>query len=957
MPQQTPYPAKKRKAWENLCAILKSFQGPWVCLGDFNYIVNAEEKYGGVKGGTSAPNYLKELMFDLGAIDLGHLGNKFTWAKGRWGSSTIKEILDSPYPFRFEAAWIRDERCQGVIEQAWNIEVWGSQLSRLCKKQDATREVLCKWNKEIFGNIHTRISSLMQKLKEIQGNPSSEENNRLETEVETPQQLDDLVSPCISDVENQLLCSIPSLEDIKNTLFQMSDLKAPGPDGFRVLFYKEYWPIVGETVINAVTSFFEVGRLPSESAFIHNRWIAENQVIVQEMLHSFKARKMKEGLMAIKLDFQKAYDRVNWSFIKVVLIKFGFINWIMECITSVSFEVLIKGGKSKNFRSERRLRQGDPLFLYIFILGREAATTNQCLETYCSWSGQSLNRSKSSVFFSKNCQKQKCREIKQILQMKGLKKDSIYFGAPLFLSKAPSKDFKFLQDRLEARLMGWRSKCLSWAGRSTLIKFVARAIPTYSMSTFNIPNKICDKLDAATRRFRWRPKKSEGRFVAWRAWDKLCQPKCQGGLRFKKAKDVNQILLAKLTWMIDSKRDSLCMRILRAKYKVRNDWLRKNPPKRASSVWKAIEGAKKLIAKRACYLIGDVQAVIQIQIPLSPRLDKLIWVLDQKGDFSVKSAYQASRDQSPRNAPYNVPWQKLWMLNAPKRTKVLLWRIGQNSLPTKENIVLRIGEGNPNCVLCGENIEYCCHLFIKCNVARALWFASCGGLRSDAISISTNEDIVKFIVSPNSFLGPVSTRNKEDNELDSLRMLITLEAIWFMRNQLLHNVGHIDFIEASQLIKKRTLEYAKTLSKEKTVSKDKSISGWEAPEEGWIKLNMDAVVFDNATALAMVARNKNGEVLKVWAKKHEWCSPMQAEAAAVYWAIQLAQSEKWQHIIIEGDAKSCFDPLTTSKLQPDWSIATIISNILDLRKLFLNCNFSWVRRCCNTVAYEAAKSL
>ena len=56
-----PYPAKKRKVWENLCAILESFQGPWVCFGDFNYIVNVEEKYRGVKGGTSALNYLKEL--------------------------------------------------------------------------------------------------------------------------------------------------------------------------------------------------------------------------------------------------------------------------------------------------------------------------------------------------------------------------------------------------------------------------------------------------------------------------------------------------------------------------------------------------------------------------------------------------------------------------------------------------------------------------------------------------------------------------------------------------------------------------------------------------------------------------------------------------------------------------------------------------------------------------------
>ena len=258
-------------------------------------------------------------------------------------------------------------------------------------------------------------------------------------------------------------------------------------------------------------------------------------------------------------------------------------------------------------------------------------------------------------------------------------------------------------------------------------------------------------------------------------------------------------------------------------------------------------------------------------------------------------------------------------------------------------------------MLCGKNIENCCHLFFKCNIARALWFASCGGLRSDCILISTNEYIVKFIVNPNSFLGVVSARNREDNELDSLRMLINLEEIWLMRNQLLHNGGHIDIMETSQHIKKRTMEYAKTLSKEKSLSKDKSLNGWEAPKEGWIKLNVDVAESKNAIALAVVARNKNGEVIKVWAKMHEWCLPLQAKATVVLWAIQLALSENWQHIIIEGDAKSCFDPLSIFDLQPDWSIATIISNILDLHKLFLNCNFSWVRRCCNTTTCEAAK--
>lgn len=68
---------------------------------------------------------------------------------------------------------------------------------------------------------------------------------------------------------------------------------------------------------------------------------------------------------------------------------------------------------------------------------------------------------------------------------------------------------------------------------------------------------------------------------------------------------MNNALLAKLAWMVASKRDSLCMSILRAKYKVRNDWLRKEHPRSASPIWKAIEGVKKTIVKGACYLIGD----------------------------------------------------------------------------------------------------------------------------------------------------------------------------------------------------------------------------------------------------------------------------------------------------------------------------------------------------------------
>ena len=93
--------------------------------------------------------------------------------------------------------------------------------------------------------------------------------------------------------------------------------------------------------------------------------------------------------------------------------------------------------------------------------------------------------------------------------------------------------------------------------------------------------------------------------MALTAWDKLCQPRCKGGLGFLKAKEVNNALLAKLAWMIASKKDNLFMSIVTVKYKVRHDWLRKDPPKSTSPVWKAIEAVKKIIIKGACYLIGD----------------------------------------------------------------------------------------------------------------------------------------------------------------------------------------------------------------------------------------------------------------------------------------------------------------------------------------------------------------
>ena len=73
-----PYAAKKRKASKNLCALLESFQDPWICFGDFNIVLDSEEKDGGRAESSMSPNFLKDILFELGAIDLGFSGSRFT---------------------------------------------------------------------------------------------------------------------------------------------------------------------------------------------------------------------------------------------------------------------------------------------------------------------------------------------------------------------------------------------------------------------------------------------------------------------------------------------------------------------------------------------------------------------------------------------------------------------------------------------------------------------------------------------------------------------------------------------------------------------------------------------------------------------------------------------------------------------------------------------------------------
>ena len=193
--------------------------------------------------------------------------------------------------------------------------------------------------------------------------------------------------------------------------------------------------------------------LEHQSAFMFDRLISNNILVAFETLHYMRNHnKGKTSFMALKLDMSKAYDRMKWSFMEKILVKMCFqdswVELIMVCITTTSYSVLINGEPFGHITPSRGLRQGDPLSAYFFLMCTEGlhglinkAATNgnikgvsicqnklklthllfaydnlifcKAKESECQTllviiakyehaSGQQINRTKTTVFFSKS---------------------------------------------------------------------------------------------------------------------------------------------------------------------------------------------------------------------------------------------------------------------------------------------------------------------------------------------------------------------------------------------------------------------------------------------------------------------------------------------------------------------------------------------------------------------------
>ena len=109
-------------------------------------------------------------------------------------------------------------------------------------------------------------------------------------------------------------------------------------------------------------------------------------------------------------------------------------------------------------------------------------------------SGQQLNKDKTALLFSRTTPHDIQEDIKNSFEVEVIRQHETYLGLPLLVGRSKKNTFRALKEKLDNKLSGWKEKLLSQVGKEVLIKAVAQAIPTYTMSVFKLPNSLYDDL-------------------------------------------------------------------------------------------------------------------------------------------------------------------------------------------------------------------------------------------------------------------------------------------------------------------------------------------------------------------------------------------------------------------------------------------------------------------------------
>nr|XP_027118368.1 uncharacterized protein LOC113735569 [Coffea arabica] len=841
------------------------------------------------------------------------------------------------------------------------------------------------------------------------------------------------VRGCVSKEMNYCLLRTYTTIEVTKALSQMHPFKSPGPDGMSPVFYQRYWHIVGRDVTRWVLTVLNEGTLPTslnhtyvvlipkchspssitqfrpislcnvvyklaskvlanrlrnclpkvispcQSAFIPGRCITDNILIAYEVNHSLKLKSYgQEGLMSIKLDMSKAFDKVEWLFLRHMMIALGFhsafVDIVFRCISTVSYTFLLNGSQLGNLQPHRGIRQGDPLSPYLFLICAEGFSCLLQEAERCgsiSASGQEVNFDKSAVVFSKNTD--------------------------------PT-------ERIWQRIHGWNEQRLSTAGKEIMIKAVVQAIPTYSMSCFKYPDSLLSDIQSMISNFWWGDGTKQ-RPIHWVSWNRMCSSKNDGGMGFRQLKAFNLALLAKQAWRIATQPSTLLHQVFKAKYFPTKDFFHDEPTSRPSFTWRGLCVVRRYLLSGSRWRVGngnhvriwkdrwiprpstfkiisrydvllddstvdclidgnsrkwkvellqelfwhdEIELIMGIPLGDSHNHDKLIWHYSKNGSFTVKSAYHLIKTQSTgwqdvasgSNGSVQDIWPRLWKLNIPNKVKIFLWRICKGILPTSSTLNSRGVHLDPMCLLCKTPVEDVTHLFLCCPVAVQAWALSFLTLK---IRLDSAKQVSSWLP------GLLNLLKKQDMEL----VAIILWNLWLNRNGALFDGSYRDPLSLVSLSINFLQKYREANTSPNTPIRT-SIAPlhWTKPPVGFLKANFDGAVFSEYgySGVGVVVRDERGNFVTGTSHKISGIfSPEVIEAYAARTAISLLLQWKVPNIILEGDSLKIVNMLKLME-SDDSAYGVLLDDIFVRLQNFAAWEANWVPRKANVPAHLLARN-